>query len=250
MARLLCMLFSLITGMLFYMFKLAHKTEVRYYTIPFFDNGKTLQIGFITDLHKRTVSQEDLSHFKEAAFICLGGDAAERSTKQEVLDKNLQQLTNTAPLYFVWGNNDYDKIDELQQLLAKHKVTELNNSAAYFQEDHWTLAGVQDKTLGFDHLDKALFDSKGPTLLLSHNPEIVWDLPLESDVRLVLSGHTHGGQIRIGRLGIDEEGGLKRKNNRTILISNGYGTTGVPLRLGARPQLHVITLVQKTDAAN
>ena len=56
----------------------------------------------------------------------------------------------------------------------------------------------------------------------------------------MLSGHTHGGQIHLFGFRPYERGRLKRENDLTILISNGYGTTGVPLRLGAKAETHLI----------
>ena len=58
----------------------------------------------------------------------------------------------------------------------------------------------------------------------------------------MLAGHLHGGQIRIGPIGIYEKGSYRLKENRAELISNGFGTTGVPLRLGAKSECHIITL--------
>ena len=58
----------------------------------------------------------------------------------------------------------------------------------------------------------------------------------------MLAGHTHGGQIRIGKLGLLEKGSFHTNSNQAKLISNGYGTSTVPLRLGAPAECHVITI--------
>ena len=59
---------------------------------------------------------------------------------------------------------------------------------------------------------------------------------------LMLAGHTHGGQIRIGKLGLLEKGSFQIDGGRAKLISNGYGTSTLPLRLGARPECHIIKI--------
>lgn len=65
-------------------------------------------------------------------------------------------------------------------------------------------------------------------------------------IGLVLSGHTHGGQIRLLGLGLKEKGSMREiKDDMYMLISNGYGTTGLPLRLSAPAQTHIITLTFK-----
>ena len=58
----------------------------------------------------------------------------------------------------------------------------------------------------------------------------------------MLAGHTHGGQIRIGKYGLQEKGSFRMKQGRAKLISNGYGTSTLPLRLGAAPECHVIEI--------
>ena len=79
-------------------------------------------------------------------------------------------------------------------------------------------------------------------ILVCHNPEISKKMDPQYGIHLLLSGHTHGGQIRILGFGPYEKGRLKKDKDLTTLISNGYGTTGVPLRLGAKPETHFISI--------
>ncbi|WP_370314234.1 hypothetical protein [Guptibacillus hwajinpoensis] len=62
---------------------------------------------------------------------------------------------------------------------------------------------------------------------------------------MILSGHTHGGQIRLFGWGIREKGGIKNINGTTVVISNGYGTTTLPLRLMAPAESHIFILKRK-----
>ena len=66
------------------------------------------------------------------------------------------------------------------------------------------------------------------------------------ELSLLLSGHTHGGQIHLFGFSPYEKGRLKKENDLTVLISNGYGTTGVPLRLGAKAETHLISIENRT----
>jgi uncharacterized protein len=82
-------------------------------------------------------------------------------------------------------------------------------------------------------------------LAICHQPIVLREL--ERSIRpavstVMLAGHTHGGQIRIGRFGLLEKGSFQTNSNRTKLISNGYGTTKLPLRLGAPSECHVLTI--------
>ncbi len=106
------------------------------------------------------------------------------------------------------------------------------------------LSGVHDVTNELEDLEKT-FENRipGPTILISHNPDIKYLLSSASEsIDLTISGHTHGGQVRLGRFGIRENGGIKYHEFGTLLISNGYGTTRWPIRWGAKPDALQITL--------
>ncbi len=95
-----------------------------------------------------------------------------------------------------------------------------------------------------DRLDYALLDAEkeGFRVLVSHNPAIMNKIKPEDHIHLVLSGHTHGGQIRLLGMGLHEKGGINKSGKTVLLVSNGYGTTMLPLRLGAKSETHLITI--------
>ncbi|MCE7791039.1 metallophosphoesterase [Salipaludibacillus sp. CUR1] len=209
----------------------------------------TQKLLFITDLHKRLIKEDMFSKLPPVDFVIIGGDAVEKGVPEEIISQNLSFLSSLGTAFFVWGNNDYEFGEKkLKQLLDKYNIHQLNNSSYYI--DHpgakWTLAGVED--LGTLHADinQALQDANEPVILVSHNPETA-NLLFNSNrkVEAVLSGHTHGGQIRLGPLAAGEKGGWKVKNNIPVFISNGFGTTGIPFRLGAKPQIHLFTLKKR-----
>ena len=89
----------------------------------------------------------------------------------------------------------------------------------------------------------------GARILLSHSPDPFPGVP--GDVALMLAGHTHCGQVRLPFLGavktMSAYGqryacGLIRENGRTLIVTAGLGTSGLPLRLGAVPDLWLIRL--------
>ncbi|SDN38030.1 metallophosphoesterase [Alkalicoccus daliensis] len=243
MKKVILGIFTACVSVFILMLRQAGNTSFKTHHIPFFTNSASVKLLFIADLHKRRINYRDFANAGEIELICLGGDLAEKSTRNKTIEHNLQILSAMAPIYFVWGNNDYEKKEVLQELFKKYGVIELNNDNIFFEAKGWTLAGVEDIKLLRDDTALSLAGSRGPVLLLSHNPEAVWKLPLIHNVKLVLSGHTHGGQIRLGPWGIDELGGLKERNKVLLLLSNGYGTTGLPLRFGARPELHIVHLL-------
>ncbi len=115
------------------------------------------------------------------------------------------------------------------------------------------LAGVDDVTEGIPELWRALADIPydAPTVLLSHNPDILVD-PGIQQVDLVLSGHTHGGQIVLPFLGAihtqtehlhrRDVSGYLRRGKTQVYITRGIGE-GIPLRFGAAPQVTLLTLL-------
>lgn len=206
-----------------------------------------LRFFFISDIHRRTVSNDII---KEAAgkaeFVIICGDLMEKKVPFRRVEANIERLKRLGPVYFVWGNNDYeDDFRKLDTLLHEKGIIVLDNTATTLERDGEpvVLIGVDDCGLEKDRLDLALKDSTpGYRILLSHNPMIKYQITEDMDIPLVLSGHTHGGQIRLFGWGPREKGGLKQFPSFQLFISNGYGTTSIPLRLGAPAQAHLITL--------
>ncbi|WP_407928606.1 metallophosphoesterase [Alkalihalobacterium elongatum] len=238
------------TCLLFFMYKEAfrnHVSEIELKFPNFPQSFDGMRIFFISDLHFRIIDTEIISQVKgKVDLVIIGGDMLERKVPFSNIEKNLELLRTLGPIHFVWGNNDYEgDFRRLDATLLEKGVQILDNTAITYEnnEEKVVLLGVDDVGCERDRLDLALQDSdEGFRILISHNPSIVEQIQDENNISLVLSGHTHGGQIRVFGYGISEIGGLKKRNNTTLFISNGYGTTGLTLRLGARAETHLITL--------
>lgn len=238
--------------LLLYMAFLAFGNNVEENELEFGNFPKsfgTLKIFFISDIHRRRISDSIITAAKgKADIVIIGGDLMEKGVPLERVKLNIEKLKTIGPVYFVWGNNDYEgDYRDLDALLLDLKVKILDNTAVMFESlegEKVALLGVDDVGLKKDRLDFALMDAESGyfTILASHNPKIVDKIKPEDGISLLLSGHTHGGQIRIFGLGPYKKGGIDKVGKVIRLISNGYGTTGVPLRLGVRSQSHLITL--------
>lgn len=256
---ILLFLFIIFTiWLLTYMYRLAHEDRVLFQEIEFPEFPESfgeINIFFISDIHKRTISDQLLEKIKKKVdLVIIGGDLLEKGVPVERVEQNIKKLKEVGFIYFVWGNNDYEMNSRLLDgLLLKYGVRILDNTAVFFESakgDRFTLLGVDDLTTKRDRLDLALQDAgeeEGFKVLVSHNPDIVSKIKEEDNISLVLSGHTHGGQIRILGMSPYEIGGFKKYNQTSILISNGYGTTSLPLRLGAKPETHFLTLKKKRE---
>lgn len=211
---------------------------------------KQFTFFFITDVHRRKIDNKLLkkikSFNKNLDFVIIGGDFAERNVPLERVEHNIKKLQSLGPVYFVWGNNDREVGEEaMREIIARYGGTILDNENKVIpKHSAWGICGTDDPSWKKVNLDKTLnqIERYQYVLFVSHQP-VVWKRvePLFKPT-LMLSGHTHGGQIRLGKLGIGEKGVFTWLGDRGKLISNGYGTTSIPLRLGAHPESHLMTV--------
>jgi len=166
--------------------------------------------------------------------------------------------TLTAPLrYGCLGNHDvaFDSATVINTLNA-HGTHVLVNQYLPIERkgDRLWLCGVDDPGTSHPDLDLALPKKPdGPVILLVHEPDYADDVvahPRGPLVDLMLSGHSHGGQIRLPFLGpliLPPMGekypeGLYRFNRMQLYVNRGIGTVGLPFRLNCPPEITVITL--------
>jgi hypothetical protein len=158
--------------------------------------------------------------------------------------------------YAVLGNHDatFAK-DSVIDALAVHKLPLLDNAFEPLERGGKRLwfAGSGDVSYHQMNLDKAVppasrIDGE-PVILMVHEPDV---LPLVAryNVDLMLSGHTHGGQVRfpflpammLPPLGKDYVEGLFRHGPTQLYVNRGIGTVGVPMRFNCPPEITEITL--------
>ncbi|MEH7280326.1 metallophosphoesterase [Bacillus toyonensis] len=234
------------------MYKEAMRNTVLEHTLEFKEFPQSFQqmnMFFISDIHRRVISGSLIERIKgKVDLVIIGGDLAEKGVPLSKISANIQKLRAIAPVYFVWGNNDYEiEYHELDALLLENNVKVLDNTRVVFESElgeKICLLGVDDVGLERDRLDLALADCKeeGFRILISHNPDIIKKMSGKEQISLVLSGHTHGGQIRLFPSEKYLKGGVYNHSNTTLFVSNGYGTTLIPLRFRAPAQTHIITL--------
>lgn len=231
----------------------AHKTKVIHHDLDteLSDNSdRQLKVLFISDIHRRKIKPHLLRKVKEEIdLVIIGGDLAEKNVPLSRVEKNVQLLSTLGPLYFVWGNNDRE-VGELaiRGIISRAKGVILENENAFIPgHPAWGICGTDDPSNDNVRLDLAFRNRERykKTIFVSHQPS-VWSLAeFYFEPTIMLAGHTHGGQIRIGKYGIAQKGFFMKFCGRGRLLSNGFGTTKLPLRLGAQPACHIITLSYK-----
>jgi predicted MPP superfamily phosphohydrolase len=170
----------------------------------------------------------------------------------------LSQLNAPEGVWAVLGNHDHYTDPELTtRALRRHRIEVMDNFHTTVQRgpDAIQLSGIDDWTWNAVDWTRAFSGLKPetPTILLSHQPSVL-DLPQTQNVSLILSGHTHGGQLRLPFLGaparfatrdLKYDRGLFRKGETQLYVSSGTGVIGLPLRLGVRPEIAVLRLSRK-----
>jgi len=152
----------------------------------------------------------------------------------------------------VAGNHDYHTgIGVVRQQLAAAGVRLLRNQAA--QIGPLSIGGIDDSVTGHAKVVSTTNKARktpGARILLTHSPDVAHFLT--PDMTLLLAGHTHCGQIVLPVIGPVAEVaaaryrcGLVREATRTVIVTAGIGTSGVPFRLGAPPDLWLLTLGPK-----
>jgi uncharacterized protein len=218
-----------------------------------------LRIGLITDLHhSETVPREDV----EAAagllmqqrpdLIVLGGDYVTWGNRAFVTPgaEALRQLTAPHGVFAVLGNHDDDR--DMPAALDRQGFTVLKDARTRItiDQEHLDIAGLRYWTRRPGDLARVLKGSVPPVLLIAHDPRRL-DQAAALDVGLVLSGHTHGGQVVlpfVGALAAREfpvVAGMAQRENTTIFVSRGVGTVYVPYRLNCPPDVALLTLTER-----
>jgi predicted MPP superfamily phosphohydrolase len=163
----------------------------------------------------------------------------------------LARLRPRLGTFAVLGNHDHWRnAAEARAALRTAGIVVLDNSAA--RAGALTVGGLDDAYTGHDDLSATLAAMRragAPMILLSHSPDPFPSVP--GEVKLMLAGHTHCGQIRLPLIGavstMSDHGeryacGRIDEGGRTLIVSAGLGTSIMPLRLGARPDLWLVTI--------
>jgi len=216
-----------------------------------------LRIGMITDVHHSSVvSAEDVARavatLKEAApdIVVLGGDYIsffDREFARPVAEL-LGPLAN-APFgsFAVLGNHDDER--EVPAALSARGFTVLRDqrTALTIRGERLDIAGIRFWTRSPGDIAEVLKGTGGTTVLLAHDPRRLVEAAA-LDVQLVLSGHTHGGQVIVPAVGpiagrkFPVLAGYATRDNTSLFVSKGVGTVYVPVRINCPPDVAVLTL--------
>ncbi len=197
----------------------------------------------------------ELANRQKPDVIVLTGDYADEDNADlGACAEVLGRLSAPLGVFAVLGNHDYDVgADETVQALSTAGIVVLRNERAALGdgERHLWLVGLDDTAT---HREEFAASFEGipagePAILLSHSPDLL-ARAADMGAEIVLSGHTHGGQVWLPVVGAPHApslsprytAGTTRLLNTRMHVSRGIGTTLHPVRLNCPPEIGVLTL--------
>jgi predicted MPP superfamily phosphohydrolase len=243
-------------------------TIIQYKSIPFSStkipaemNG--YKIAFITDTH--SISAEKLEKVvselnkRQPDLLVLGGDFHPNHEDLKISLEILSKVVTTDGIYGVEGN--HDNFSRLFAAMEQYSIHPLSNSGVHIR-DRFYLAGVEDLWRRNPDIEKAIADAKTDDfiIMIAHNPDVTMKRDTKS-IDLVLSGHTHGGQITVFGIWAPAlsskmisdyghrfmSGWAKSRDGVPVYVSKGTGKYADVPRIFARPQVIIFTLSAKSQ---
>lgn len=199
-------------------------------------------------------------------LVFLTGDFVNFSDEEyDLISNNVSQIRSSLGNFGCLGNHDHfmpeKSTRKLTQKIEASNVKMLNNqnTVLTINGQKLQIAGIDNTGYGqhFGDFNKANknIDPDSPVIWLVHDPTN-WDPQMRNKFRcdLVLSGHTHGGQIGLNVFGnvitparfvYKQWAGLYQESDNQLYVNRGLGTTGFPVRIAVPPEITEITLRKK-----
>jgi len=243
--------------------RIIQYVEISFYSPNFPENISGYRVAFVSDTHNISEARlEDIvARLNESQIdlLILGGDImSTRGNYHERTLKFMSKVNTTDGIFGVEGN--HDRFTRLFQVMEYHGVTLLSNSGVYIR-DNFFLAGIRDLWRANPNIPRAIEGAERDdfVLLISHNPDISMRQSTIG-VDLILSGHSHGGQITFFGIWAPymtfntyftrygqrfRSGWAESRDGVPVFVSHGVGEY-FP-RVFARPQVVIVTLFHKAN---
>ena len=241
-----------------------YNRQPEYVTIQSNEVKEPVKLIFFADLHYPNANNEKIlseitNEFKEEKpnALIMGGDIIdEMSSKKDIEEcfKIIGKLSDQFPVYYVFGNHDTKNIssENLKKLLIQNNIKVLEDS--YDHVDGITLIGRKDKTdknrLNSREILKDA-DKNQFVVLVDHQPVDIIENAQSDKVDVMLSGHTHGGQMFPLNLFMQllpknkQIDGIKKFENMTSIVSSGITGWGYPVRTQSESEYIVLEIEPK-----
>jgi uncharacterized protein len=215
-----------------------------------------LRIGLLTDVHRSFwVSHEDVAHAvtrlmaERPDLIVLGGDYVTYGDRRFV-GPSADALAPLAAPYGVFGIlGNHDDDHDMPAALAHNGVQVLKDARTRItiRNEPLDVIGIRFWTRRQSDIAALARAAAPATVLLAHDPRRLTEAAALG-IPLVLSGHTHGGQVVLPLIGavaaqkFPVAAGATRRDQTTLFVSRGIGTIYVPVRINCPPEVALLTL--------
>jgi predicted MPP superfamily phosphohydrolase len=215
-----------------------------------------LRIGLLTDVHRsQWMSDADVAHavnmlmVARPDLIVLGGDYVTWGDRQYIgpSAEALGRLSAPYGVFGILGNHDDDHLMPAALAATGVEVLKDARTRVAINGESLELVGIRFWTKRAMDIAPLMRGAMGTTILLAHDPRRLTEASALS-IPLVLSGHTHGGQVVLPLVGaiaaqkFPVVAGTGRRGETTIFVSRGIGTVYVPVRLNCPPEVAILTL--------
>ncbi len=188
-----------------------------------------------------TENQPDMILFTGDLF-----DKVDWAKKQDLssFERILSDLSAPLGKFAILGNHDFDEqnADFVRKILEKAGFTVLTNQSNLAEQ--LSITGIDDLREGQPDFTILPVTSATFSLLMIHEPDTILQMTHLEKFDLVIAGHSHGGQIRLGNFRLRNKGskyfdsGSYKISEKTLLyVNNGIGLTFLPIRIGVPPEL-------------
>ncbi len=230
------------------------------------DRSPYIKLIQFTDLHIREIKAYHgwiarRIKREEPDLLCFTGDSINHPRQLGLLEEFLRMIPSEIPKVVIMGNKEYDgKIthEDYRKLFGKYNGKLLVNETVPFVKGdrRLNITGIDDFLNGSPDYSKAVSeaDPSLETVILNHCPEYrdtidLLNKKLKIPIKLILCGHTHGGQIQFFGKEFYKPGGSGRyldgwyeSEESRMYVSKGVGTSYIPIRFGARAEAPIFYL--------
>ena len=262
----------ILTGLVFTYgyFNIRNVIETKYTIYTDKEIGEDIRVLLITDTHYGTIFKKDkldeytkkLNEVK-ADIVVLGGDIVDESTtKKEMKEvfESLGSIENKYGIYYVYGNHDEQRYsnrvdftkEELDTTITENNIKILDEQS-FSVTENIVIAGRMDNSYGKRKSVKEILgdiSSDDYVIMVDHQP-IEYQENVASGVDLILSGHTHGGQVFPIKFFInllntaDLAYGHQNVNGMDAIVSSGMAGWGYPIRTQEHSEYTIIDIKEE-----
>jgi predicted MPP superfamily phosphohydrolase len=240
-------------------------------TSPMLEKESSIKIVLISDLHSEIFGNEQsilINMVRDANpdIVIMSGDIIDEKVPVTGTQLLLSGISGIAPIYYVMGNHEYmgNNVQDIREMLVSYGIIILSDSYEIIEVNNYkiVLAGIEDpfkklyETFSYNQeesMENAFRELDGIRMykiLIAHRPEYI-EIYKRYSFDLILSGHTHGGQVRLpyGLYAYNQgvfpkyDGGMYKHGALTHIISRGlaYRNPNLP-RIFNPPEFVVIVI--------